>query len=175
MSENTDDDNPFGQKKKRAFKRPRENYATCPVEKCKNEKGEWTKWVIERLDETQLKAYNDYMKLVKEQPHLSQITVNNHLRFLNGNKWDINKAFSFMMNAEKYRKDNKLDETTQEFIKPLVDMNYVKTWGHDRLGRPILWLKIKNYKPEASTREQGMGFMAYLIDYMGTLMTPNID
>ena len=34
---------------------------------------------------------------------LAKISVNNHLRFLNGSKWNIKTAFDFMMASEKYR------------------------------------------------------------------------
>jgi hypothetical protein len=45
--------------------RPRENYATCPAHMCKDADGKWTKWVIERLDESQLEVYRTYMELVR--------------------------------------------------------------------------------------------------------------
>jgi hypothetical protein len=37
--------------------RPRENLARVPVERCKDSEGNWTKWVVERLDEVQMAAY----------------------------------------------------------------------------------------------------------------------
>jgi hypothetical protein len=47
---------------------------------------------------------------------LANVSVNNHLRFLNGSKWNIKTAFDFMMASEKYRIDNKIEETTLEMI-----------------------------------------------------------
>ena len=35
----------------RQFKRLRENYQLCPVDQCKDKNGNWTKWVLERMDE----------------------------------------------------------------------------------------------------------------------------
>jgi hypothetical protein len=55
----SDSDIPFDDPdQERRFKRPIENLAYCPPEKCKDEKGEWTKWVIERLDDAQRKQYD---------------------------------------------------------------------------------------------------------------------
>ena len=171
---NSEEDMPF-ETLRRPFRRPRENLATCPISLCRDEKGEWTKWVLERLDEQQLATYNEYMKLVNQQPVLAKISVNNHLRFLNGSKWNIKTAFDFMMASEKYRIDTKIEETTLDMIQPVVDMNYVVTHGHDRVGRPIMWINIQNYNPNLMTRDQAMHFMCYLIDYAGTLMKPNVD
>jgi len=57
---------PFTTARNRHFLRPRENLATCPASQCKDEKGDWTKWVLERLDESQKKVYDEYMVLVRE-------------------------------------------------------------------------------------------------------------
>lgn len=63
--------------------RPRENFANCPAHRCKDAEGKWTKWVMERLDRSQLEIYSKYMELVNKEALLKNITVNNHLRFLN--------------------------------------------------------------------------------------------
>lgn len=75
----------------------------CPAEQCKDSNGEWTKWVPERMDDTQRVVYDRYMLMVSEHPELRNVTTNNHLRFLNGCKWDAQKSIEFMMASEKYR------------------------------------------------------------------------
>ena len=157
------------------YVRPRENYATCPAHKCKDAEGKWTKWVMERLDDSQREVYHAYMVLVRREPILKTITQNNHLRFLNGNKWDAKAAFDAMMASEKYRIEKQVIHTRLSMIQHVVDLNYVYVQGADRVGRPLLWGKVKNFIPEVVDRESGMRFMCYIVDYICSQMTPNVD
>ena len=54
-------------------------------------------------------------------------------------------------------------------------MNYVKTFGHDRVGRPLFWLNIKYYRPELMNKDISMRLMCYLFDYVCSIMTANVD
>jgi len=115
------------------------------------------------------------MELAKEHPSLNKVSTNNHLRFLHGCKWDAKAALEFSLKSEKYRVDNQVHLLTQEKIRAGIDLNYVKTFGHDKCGRPLFWIKVKNYKTGAMTNEQAMNFLCYIFDYTCTLMTPNVD
>ena len=48
--------------------RKRENLEICEVNKCKDENGNWTKWVIERLDNEQKEAYEKIKLLLQSDP-----------------------------------------------------------------------------------------------------------
>ena len=62
--------------------RPRENLDRCPVHACKDENGNWTRWVLERLDENQMKVYEQYREILKDEPLLDWMSENYHMRFL---------------------------------------------------------------------------------------------
>lgn len=51
------------------------------------------------------------MQLIIGQPHLNHISVNNHLRFLNGCKWNAAKALEYLNAAEKFRESKNLHLT----------------------------------------------------------------
>lgn len=60
-------------------------------------------------------------------------------------------------------------------IKAGLDLNYCKTFGFDKVGRPLFWMKLKNYRPEAMDKETSMRLLCYLFDYVCCLMKPNVD
>lgn len=80
-----------------------------------------------------------------------------------------------MMASETYRIQKNLKMTTQPMIQHVIDLNYVHYQGTDRLGRPLLWSKVKNYIPEIVDRESVLRFMCYFVDFLCAQMTPNVD
>lgn len=53
-------------------------------------------------------------------------------------------------------------------IKGGLDMDYVKTRGSDKYGRPIVWLIMKDFRPEVMNRETAIRLMCYIMDYVCT-------
>ena len=68
-----------------------------------------------------------------------------------------------------------MSDVTQQQIRYLTDMNYVKTAGFGKCGRPIVWFIMRNFKPEGINREMTMNFMCYFLDYVNSIMKPNVD
>ena len=60
-------------------------------------------------------------------------------------------------------------------IVPMIEMNYVKHFGWDKVGRPVLWFQMKNFNPLDLENEMTTRWMVYLIDYVGSIMKPNVD
>ena len=115
------------------------------------------------------------MKLIKNTDNMKDVSVNNHLRFLNGCKWDMQKAYEFMQKSVKYRIDNRLDETEQSMFQNVLDVDYCKNYGKDRVGRPLIWMKMKNFDPTKLTKDSTMKFMCYFLDYVSYIMASNVD
>jgi len=65
----------------------------CPAEQCKDEEGNWTKFVVERLEEEERKAFEECKLLCKGDKRTDFLTDNHIIRFLAGFKFDLNGAF----------------------------------------------------------------------------------
>merc|ERR1712110_1227257 len=92
--------------------RPRFNYEPVAAEECKDTEGEWTKWCTERCSDEEKEAYYKLAELCKEEPIVSWTTVNHRLRFLFGYKFDVEVSFNALVDAEKWRYENKCDTLT---------------------------------------------------------------
>lgn len=60
-------------------------------------------------------------------------------------------------------------------LKSLIDMDYVKHYGWDKLGRPVVWFQLKKFNPVGPNNEQITRFMVYMLDYIGAVMKANVD
>lgn len=94
------------------------------------------------MSEEQAKIYKEYMVRVRLDSSLSNISVNCHLRYLHGNKWNIDSCVDYLRQSIEYRRTKNLDNVTMSMFEPIFKMDWCKTYGHDRVGRPIVWLKL---------------------------------
>lgn len=70
----------------------------------KNEKGRWTKWVIERCDETQKAAYFEFERLLEDTGY-NYIDQDEILRVLNHHKFkDYDKALTTIRESQQWKK-----------------------------------------------------------------------
>ena len=82
----------------------RESFETCDVELCRDQDGNWTKWVLERATEEQLRDLAEMRRRLAEQDEpLDHLTDNCLLRFLNGYAWRFEPCLEGLINAEKLR------------------------------------------------------------------------
>jgi hypothetical protein len=75
------------------------------------------------------------------------------LRFLNGCKWNAAKALEYLNAAEKFRESKNLHLTRISMFQSLIDMDYAKHFGWDKLGRPVVWLQLKNFNPAGTNND----------------------
>lgn len=80
--------------------RARENLQIVPAEECKDEDGNWTKWFRERLTETQMRAFEEYMSYVRTEPLLKNLSENYLIRFFAGYKFIAKTAFEKIVQSE---------------------------------------------------------------------------
>lgn len=84
----------------------RENLKTCPVEACRDDDGNWTKWVFERMTEDQKQLYYRARDELKTEPApLCCLSDNHVIRYLYSLRWDYDEAMSYIRNAEKMRQE----------------------------------------------------------------------
>ena len=62
-------------------------------EECKDSRGNWTKWVLERCTEAERKAYDQLEEMCSQNEITDSLTVNHKLRFLAGWYFDVPNAF----------------------------------------------------------------------------------
>ena len=49
---------------KKPFKRPQENLEQIDPQLCKDAEGNWTKWVVERLDNKEMEIFDQFKELI---------------------------------------------------------------------------------------------------------------
>ena len=157
------------------FKRPIENTQEIDPQLCKDKDGNWTKWVIERLDSKELKLYEELVQKIKDNPLVSNSSVNKRIRNLVSSKWNVDQAAKNMVDAEQFRIDNKLGETCYEQVKVANEMGFIMMQGHDKSKRPLVWVRSAKLNPDLLTKESSFRFAAYLLDYCSSQMSANVD
>ena len=61
-------------------------------------------------------------------------------------------------------------------VQPFVALDYVKQFGWDKLGRPVLWFRMSNYNPAVSADcELLTRWCVFLLDYVNSIIKPNVD
>ena len=82
---------------------------------------------------------------------LDHLSDNHVIRFLASLQWDFTKAFEYIKNAEKLRKDYECTVLTEtEFTDLSNQKAFVFSHNYDRMGHPILWIKLSNWTPSVS-------------------------
>ncbi len=84
---------------KMPFKRPQENQEEIDPQLCKDAEGNWTKWVIERLDDKEMTIFNQFKDLIVDKPIASSCSVNKQLRTLVSCKWNAKSAAQSLIDA----------------------------------------------------------------------------
>ena len=83
--------------------RPRENLDQISDHLCKDQEGNWTKWVLARCTESERLAYAQMSEMCSKDPVTSHVTENHKLRYLNGFKFDPVPAYKALVDAEETR------------------------------------------------------------------------
>ena len=91
--------------------------------------------------------------MCEQDPIVSWVSTNLKIRFLQGYKFDVEVAFNALVDAEKWRFDNKCDTLTQDDIRPNLDMMAYGICGSDREGRIVVYARMSNLIPELTTPE----------------------
>ncbi|KAF7131143.1 hypothetical protein CNMCM5793_004193 [Aspergillus hiratsukae] len=121
------------------------------------------------------------------------------LRFLRARKWDVNKAFVMMLEAILWRmKEFHVDEEviakgelhalkasrdTSNAVAAkhgkdfLAQMRMGKAYVHgvDKLGRPIVVIRVKIHKPSAQSEEALNQFIIHVIESVRLLLVPPVE
>ncbi|KAF7168203.1 hypothetical protein CNMCM5623_001273 [Aspergillus felis] len=121
------------------------------------------------------------------------------LRFLRARKWDVNKAFVMMLDAIVWRmKEFHVDEEviakgelhalkasrdTSNAVAAkngkdfLAQMRMGKAYVHgvDKLGRPIVVIRVKLHKPGAQSEETLNQFIIHVIESVRLLLAPPVE
>ena len=85
-------------------------------------------------------------------------------------------ALEYLRNAEKLRTEFDCNLLREEmFITELSWNAFVFNNCYDRVGRPIFWLRIRNWRPETGTELKFVRFFCYLMDKIAVNMKPNTD
>lgn len=106
-------------------------------------------------------------------PHLSD---NMLLRFLDRKHWDMDLAVEQLLAAEALRKEMGLYNLTSDMFPEMIASKSIVSNGmRDKVGRPILFVIIKNFEPINTDVDTCLRFMAYTIDKMCFEMPPNVD
>lgn len=120
------------------------------------------------------------------------------LRFLRARKWDVNKAFVMMLDAVLWRMkefhvdDEVIAKGELHSLKAsrdsdavaakhgkdfLAQMRMGKAYVHgvDRLGRPIVVIRVKLHKPGAQSEETLNQFIIHVIESVRLLLVPPVE
>jgi len=57
----------------------------------------------------------------------------------------------------------------------MIGKNCFVTHGHDKDGRPIVWLQIAKFGVQDITPQLALHFMCYLLDHTLSVMKSNVD
>lgn len=121
------------------------------------------------------------------------------LRFLRARKWDIPKSFAMMMDATVWRvKEMHVDDDVMakgelhalkqsentsnpsekkagnDFISQLrMGKSYVH--GHDKLGRPIVVIRVRIHKPGAQSEEALERYIVHVIESVRLTLSPPVE
>jgi hypothetical protein len=87
-------------------RRPCENTTKVSAAECKDQDGNWTKWILARLDKKQSEAYMKLLVLIRddkqsEELKLGDLTENHLLRYLNCSSFNPGKALKKIIKSEK--------------------------------------------------------------------------
>ena len=120
------------------------------------------------------------------------------LRFLRARKWDVCRAFAMMMEAIVWRvKEMHVDEDVmakgelhalkqEKSSNPseqkagkdfLAQMRMGKSYVHgtDKLGRPIVVIKVRLHKPGAQSEESLERFIVHMIESVRLTLSPPVE
>jgi hypothetical protein len=133
---------------------PRENPTPVTVQQCMDSKGNWTKWVVERLTEDQMAEYAKMVELVNADEQcaelkLAELSDNHKLRFLAGHGFNAEEAVKQMKMAESFLIERNLwDVTGPKDFQNLLDFKAIHKLGKDKEGRTVMLVRPSRFRPE---------------------------
>lgn len=71
---------------------------------------------------------------------------------------------SKIVTAEEWRRERNLLEIHTEGLELEFSMKFFQISGHDKAGRPLLFLRIRNYFPKQTSEENIQKFFTYFLD-----------
>ena len=92
--------------------------------------GEWTKWVIERCTEEQKILFYDFRARINNEG-LSYLSDNNLLRYMKSYNYNMELAFTKLVNGEKWRRENGCMEVYRHEIQNEINMRFAMVHGND--------------------------------------------
>ena len=96
--------------------RGRFNLNTCPDELCKDEDGNWTKWVPSRLNEEQRALFEELKEKCSRHPSTAWLPDNHYIRYLQSFKYNLQNAYESVRKMEKFRYELGCDSLTSEQV-----------------------------------------------------------
>lgn len=155
--------------------RPRDVWTEIDPEMCKDDNGEWTKFVPARLIPEELVAFEQLYELCKTDPTTDWLSDNHKIRYLRGWAWDPQKAFENLIIAEELRASYEPDKITLEEIRICTNWNVYAKLGYDVVGRPVVYAKLRNINMAEGNVQLCAKYMIHLFDLVCAKIPPNCD
>jgi len=136
--------------------------------------GIWSKWLVERLSEDQLKIYEEF----KEMQTIEKIKNDENflIKFLAARKFDIAEASKFLQERLDFMQEFNLDwQISPEEFPTCVEDNPVVLHKSDFYGRPVVYTLVYNIHPAWYTDEQLWNYTAWNSYKIETIYPKNVD
>ena len=105
-----------------------------------------------------------------------RMSDNHILRYCNGHDWITDNILEKIQIAEEMRKSYDCDHLSSELFTELIDMKtFVYNGAHDRIGRPIFWMRFENWVTTTADERETVRFLCWQLDRISVDMPRNVD
>lgn len=119
--------------------------------------------------EAELQSLHQFENLAREnliQEDDPTINLNPEvlIRFLRARDMSLNAAFEMWTKWKEWRNQYQVDTITEQSVMPLIETGKAFWNGHDKLGRPILIIRIRYHIAKMHSVEEIIRHSVYLIE-----------
>ena len=101
--------------------------------------------------------------------------MNKRLRWINGNKWDVQESLAHLKRTETFLDEYGCRTISIDDIRPMLDLKFWCAFGTDKVGRPNLYCKMAGFLPNHATLQSCQKFMVAMMDYVSSKSYAYID
>jgi len=106
---------------------------------------------------------------------MDYLSENTMIRYLKSYEWSVDEAFARLQWSEQWRKDHNCMKISFEEIKQVYDQKMLTVYGHDKVGRSVIYIRMNKFIPANLNFEQFIRFSTYSFDKACMKMKKNVD
>lgn len=95
------------------------------------------------------------------------------LRYLRATDWDVDAAEASLRKTVEWRVDHRIGELTPEAVGAELDTGKLVVAGHDRLGRPVIWMRPA--RENTRSHDDNIRNVCLALERAVALMPPGVE